>query len=124
MNDLPLRMELGSLEMFADPIVEKVFYNLVNNTIEHGGEVSEIRMSCQSMDGGLLVIYEDDGRGIPTEEKEKIFEYGYGEGTGFGLFLSREILSVAGMTIKENGIPGKGARFEIMIPGGQFRLSG
>jgi len=38
-----------------------------------------------------------------------------------GLFLSREILAITGISISENGEPGKGARFEIRVPPGKFR---
>jgi len=43
--------------------------------------------------------------------------------TGLGLFLSREILSITGITIRENGDPGKGARFEMVVPNGIYRKS-
>jgi signal transduction histidine kinase len=55
--------------------------------------------------------------------KEKIFERGIGQNTGMGLFLSREILSITRIEIQENGMPGKGARFEISIPRGGFRFA-
>ncbi|MDD1696400.1 MAG: sensor histidine kinase, partial [Methanoregula sp.] len=61
------------------------------------------------------------GKGIPVTEKEKIFEFGYGKGTGFGLFLIRELLGNTGITITETGEPGKGVKFEIVIPKGKFR---
>lgn len=57
-------------------------------------------------------------------EKEKIFNQGYGKNTGLGLFLSREILALTGMTIRETGTPGKGARFEILVPIGAYRFIG
>jgi hypothetical protein len=38
------------------------------------------------------------------------------------MFLSREILSITGITIKETGIPGEGAVFEIFVPNGMYRL--
>ena len=60
------------------------------------------------------------GRGI--DHKEKIFERGYGKNTGLGLFLVREILSLTDMTIRENGEPGKGARFEILVPKRMYRI--
>jgi len=66
-------------------------------------------------------VCEDDGTGIPPGEKEKIFERGYGKNTGMGLFLSREILAITGISITGNGEPGKGARFEIRVPPGKFR---
>ncbi|MDD1718070.1 MAG: ATP-binding protein, partial [Methanoregulaceae archaeon] len=71
----------------------------------------------------LTVTVSDNGTGVPDGEKEKIFRRGYGKATGLGLFLAREILSITGMTIRETGIPGAGARFEIMVPPGMFRRS-
>ena len=44
-----------------------------------------------------------------------------GRGTGLGMSPVREILSLTGITIRETGIPGKGARFEISIPNGEYR---
>jgi hypothetical protein len=43
--------------------------------------------------------------------------------TGFGLFLAREILGTTGLTIRETGTFGTGARFEIMIPGDLYRVT-
>jgi signal transduction histidine kinase len=67
---------------------------------------------------------EDNGIGIPPGEKEKIFEKGIGKNTGLGLFLAKEILSITGITIRENGTPGKGAMFEITVPKGMYRVIG
>ena len=47
---------------------------------------------------------------------------GFGEHTGLGLFLSREILSITGITIAETSEPGKGARFEMIVPKGAYRF--
>ncbi len=69
----------------------------------------------------LVVTFEDDGDGIGAKDKERLFERGFGKNTGLGLFLSREILSITGITITENGEPGKGARFELAVPAGQYR---
>jgi signal transduction histidine kinase len=70
-----------------------------------------------------LIVCEDDGEGIPAEEKERIFDRGFGKNTGMGLFLAREILSITGITIRETGKPGKGGRFEIMVPKGVYRVT-
>ncbi|MDD1694555.1 MAG: ATP-binding protein, partial [Methanoregula sp.] len=61
------------------------------------------------------------GAGIAVEDKKRLFERGFGHHTGLGLFLSREILAITGITITENGEPGKGARFEILVPDGTWR---
>ena len=67
-------------------------------------------------------MYEDDGIGIHAVDKVQIFDKGVGKNPGFGLFLSKEILSVTGLSIKECGVYGNGARFEIFIPEGKFRF--
>jgi len=109
--------------LFADPLFEKVFYNLIDNAVRHGGKVTTVRFSLEERAGDLIILCEDDGVGIPLAEKEKIFERGLGKNTGFGLFLTREILSITGITITETGEPGKGARFEIVVPKGAYRTA-
>jgi len=118
-NDVP-----AGAEVFADPLIVKVFYTLIENAVRHGQKISEIRFTVQGSGENCLIIYEDDGEGVPAKEKERIFEQGFGKNTGIGLFLAREILSTTGITIHETGEPGKGARFEIMIPQGAYRVVG
>jgi signal transduction histidine kinase len=60
---------------------------------------------------------------VQESDKERIFKKGFGKNTGLGLFLSREILSITGLTMKETGIYGKGVRFEIIVPQGKYRLT-
>jgi signal transduction histidine kinase len=84
--------------------------------------VDEIRVSYRESEAGLTCIWDDDGVGIPTDEKERIFERGYGKNTGLGLFLAQEILAITGISIRETGIPGKGARFELSIQKGGYRF--
>ncbi len=55
--------------------------------------------------------------------KKHLFIRGFGKPTGLGLYLYREILAVTGITIIENGVPGKGARFEITVPKGEYRFT-
>jgi PAS domain S-box-containing protein len=115
-NDLP-----AGLEVYADPLIARVFPNLIENAVQYGGRITTVRLSSEKRHGDLIIVCEDDGEGILTEEKEKIFARGYGRNTGLGLFLSREILSITGITITENGVPGKGARFEIVVPRKAYR---
>ena len=105
-------------------LLEKVFYNLFDNALRYGGpKMTTIRFSYQESGQGILISVEDDGVGITTEDKKRLFERGFGHHTGLGLFLSREILSITGITITENGEPGRGARFEIVVPKRGFRFS-
>jgi len=114
----------GGASVYADPLFEKVFSNLFENTLRHSGSASEIRISVSRNDTGVVLVVEDNGTGIPLDEKSKVFERGYGKGTGWGLFLAMEILMFTGMTIAETGEPGKGTWFEIRIPHDHFRLEG
>ena len=116
-NDLPT-----GAEIFADPLIAKVIYNLIDNAVRYGGKITAIRFSVEEREGDHLVVCEDDGDGVIAEEKEKIFERGFGKNTGLGLALSREILSITGITIRETGEPGKGARFEMVVPKGMWRI--
>jgi PAS domain S-box-containing protein len=123
LSDLNLVIQFNNLELYADPLIEKVFYTLLENALRHGKTVTTIEFSCQKLADGLMVSYQDDGKGVPAEYKEAIFERKYYQHTGVGLFLSRTILNITGMTIRETGEPGKGARFEIMVPSGKYRFT-
>jgi len=114
---------LKEYEVFADPMLVKVFYNLLDNSARHGGKVSRIRVAAHEEPDGLQVTYEDDGVGIDEATKKQLFQKGFGKNTGLGLFLIREILGITGISIIENGIPGKGARFEILVPPDKYRRS-
>ena len=122
LEGIAVAIDTGDLEIYADPLMEKVFFNLLDNSRRHGGHVSRIRISYEEKEDWLSLVYEDNGIGIPEEEKEKIFTRGFGKNTGYGLFLIREILAITGFSILENGIPGSGARFVIRIPKSSYRL--
>ena len=113
---------LGPLEVFADPLLPKVFYNLVDNALRHGETLTRITFRSERYKGGMRIICEDDGVGVPVNLKAGIFNREYFKNTGFGLNLSREILAITGLTITETGEPGNGARFEIQVPEGGYRL--
>ena len=113
---------LGDLEVYADPLLEKAFSSLMENVIRHGKTATAVRAWHEARPDGLVLFVEDNGIGIPLEEKHMIFDRSFGKDTGLGLFLVREILSITGMTIRETGESGKGARFEIHVPPEGFRF--
>ena len=122
-RDVRVEVYRSDLEIFADLLLEKVFNNLMDNALRYGGDTMKtIRVSAEESDRGLTIVCEDDGVGITDEDKKHLFTRGFGKNTGLGLFFSREILSITGITITENGKPGKGARFEITVPKGMFRF--
>jgi PAS domain S-box-containing protein len=117
-------LDINPVRIYADPLLERVFSNLIENAIIHGEKVTTLRISARVTDGVLSILCEDDGIGIAAWEKEKIFAPGYGRNTGYGLFLVREILGITGATIREISKEGKGATFEITIPKDAFRIGG
>ncbi|MFA4877659.1 MAG: PAS domain S-box protein [Methanoregula sp.] len=110
-----------SCEIFTDPMIAKVFFNLFDNAVRYGERVTMVTVACERAGDELIITFADNGVGIPLNEKQKIFEKGYGRHTGFGLFLVREILSITRISIHETGSHGKGARFEIAVPNGAYR---
>jgi CheY-like chemotaxis protein/two-component sensor histidine kinase len=119
-KDVKVHIETGDLQIFADRMLEKVFLNLMDNSIRHGEKVKNIWVRYRPAEDGIFVVFEDDGVGVPSAEKERIFELGYGKHTGLGLYLVREILSITGISIVESGSEGNGAQFTMHVPLGSF----
>jgi PAS domain S-box-containing protein len=123
-SDSEINVAVTGVEIFADPLVERVFYTLMENSLRHGVHVTRMDYSVRETNDDLIIIYCDDGVGITREDKKKLFLKGFGKHTGLGLFLSKEILSITSITISENGEPGKGVQFEIVVPKGMWRKTG
>jgi len=108
-------------EIFSDPLIEKVFYNLFENSVRHGESVTKIALSAKIKGDKLQICVKDNGYGISDTDKKLIFNRGYGKNTGLGLFLVREILSITNISISETGKEGEGACFELLIPPDAYR---
>jgi len=121
-DHLTVSLSFIAYEVYADPLLEKVFYTLIDNSQRHGQRVTTIKAGDAYEGDTLIIWYEDDGTGIEPRDKDKIFERGYGKNTGLGLFLAREILTITGFSIRETGCRGEGVRFEISVPREAFRI--
>ncbi|MCX6694420.1 MAG: PAS domain-containing sensor histidine kinase [Methanomicrobiales archaeon] len=121
LSGIPLDYSVHGLELSGDPIIAKVIANLIDNVVRHGRSATKIRISTHEGEGSLTISCEDDGIGIPDTDKEKVFGRTYAKSNGFSLFISREILTTMDMNIRETGIPGQGARFDLLVPRGKFR---
>ena len=104
------------LTVHADSMLRQLLYNMMDNTLKYSEKTSKIRVYYKEEKNQLKLIYEDDGVGIPDEEKSKLFREGYGKGTGFGLYLIKRICEGYGWKIQETGEHGKGAQFTMTIP--------
>jgi PAS domain S-box-containing protein len=92
--------------------LKRLFENLMRNAIEHGGE--DVAVTVGELDDGFYL--EDDGAGIPPDERETIYEAGYStseDGTGFGLSIVKQIVEVHDWHISVTDSTEGGARFEI-----------
>jgi signal transduction histidine kinase len=119
-------LETENLEIFADPLLEKVCQRLFENSVKHGDHVTRIRVWHTVTPEGATIFFEDDGIGISEEKKEQIFlrDESTGSASMRSLIFVREILDITGITIRETGEPGKGARFEMMVPKEAYRFAG
>lgn len=117
-------IDVSDLEIYADPLLEDVFVTLMENVLRWGVDATDVSIRYRENPDSVTIIIENNGPGIPADQKEKIFSRENPlKGEGNSLFLAREILSVTNITIVENGEPGKGARFEISVPKGTYRFA-
>jgi PAS domain S-box-containing protein len=108
--------ECHGLTVLADSLLRQLFYNLIDNTLKYGKKVSSIRVYYEDEGKQVKLVYEDDGVGIPDDEKKQLFQEGYGKGTGYGLYLIKRICEAYGWTIQETGQRDRGAQFTMTIP--------
>jgi signal transduction histidine kinase/ActR/RegA family two-component response regulator len=91
--------------------LQQLLENLIRNAVEHGGE--DVTVTIGELDDGFYV--EDDGPGVPEDERDDVFDAGYStteDGTGFGLSIVKQVANAHGWTIRvTDGLEG-GARFE------------
>lgn len=114
-------LDVDRWEISSEAILSRVFYYLIENTIHHGQKVTAVCVRGQEQDGSLMLRYEDNGIGVPIDQKRAIFEVEQEDGAPGSLMLAKEILAMSGITIEEKGEPGQGALFEIKVPTGAYR---
>ncbi|KXB05252.1 hypothetical protein AKJ50_01390, partial [candidate division MSBL1 archaeon SCGC-AAA382A13] len=113
-----LQGECECKEVMAGPFLRNLVSNLVENAVKHS-DGSKIMISCEEENGNCLIIVEDDGKGIPDEEKEKIFNKGLkkgkNSGTGLGLYLVKEVAESYGGHVEVKDSKLGGGRFVIHL---------
>jgi CheY-like chemotaxis protein/two-component sensor histidine kinase len=121
-DELGLGEGLRNLEILADPMLNIVFHNLLEDSVKYAKKPVKVKIDAVQNDGELLIVYEDEGPGIAPQRKEEIFTKGETR-QHLGLFLSKHVLLGSGITIREVGTPGEGVRFEMAVPKGRFRYT-
>jgi signal transduction histidine kinase len=79
-------------------------------------------IGCKEVPTGLVIVFEDNSKGISTGKKERIFDRRFDDRKGIGLFQVQEIQEITEITLNETGKPGKGAQFEMHVPKQGFRF--
>jgi signal transduction histidine kinase len=108
--------------IWADPNhIRQVLINLLNNAIHATSERGRITFRVEAATDDISITVSDTGMGIPKENLEKIFEPFFstkapGEGTGLGLFVTKEIVEKLGGKIRVDSRVGRGARFVVQLP--------
>ena len=122
LGKVTIDVEIQNIEIYADRLLEKAFFYMIDNALKHGGEhLTRVRFTSHMAESSLVIVCEDDGAGISPTKKGSLFPEEYGRHVGYGLFFVKQILAETGIMVREAGLPGKGARFEIHVPAGEYR---
>jgi signal transduction histidine kinase len=107
--------------------VERILENLLANAIRHTPGGTAIWIRATEQDGGVLLLVEDEGPGIPSELHEAVFEpfrqapgssSEHSPGVGVGLSLVRRFAELHGGRAWLDDRPGGGSSFHVFLPGG------
>jgi PAS domain S-box-containing protein len=110
--------ECRGLAVLADSLLERLFYNLIDNSLKYGERLTQIGIHYEKSEDELRLVYEDNGVGIPDNMRSNLFKEGFtsGKGAGYGLFMIKRMCEVYGWAIRETGKQGKGAQFILSMP--------
>ncbi len=120
-GQVEVRSSIKGVRIYADSLLEKAFTSLFSFISSQPVFGPVIRIDMMESTGMLVIRCEDTTPGTPISEKNLIFEYGYGGSKSPGLFFTRRILALTGITIRETGEPGQGGIFEIFVPAPGYR---
>ncbi|MGN6521332.1 MAG: sensor histidine kinase [Dokdonella sp.] len=123
-RDIEVVLKLGEIPLLdcAPAQINQVLLNLLSNAaqaIEH--ERGRIVVATQALDRRVLVVVEDNGKGVEAEHLPRVFDPFFttkpvGQGTGLGLAISHQIIEQHGGAIRVSSKPGTGTRFLVVLP--------
>jgi hypothetical protein len=116
LNNLSLSIDVGNISIYVDKNFRHALEKIIENIPIHAMGATNIKIKMVIENCKNFLVIEDNGCGIPIADKPRLFELGFGKGSGYGLFLVEKILFVFGITIEEVGVPGKNALFKLHIP--------
>jgi PAS domain S-box-containing protein len=111
---------MDRLEILSDPLLEKGLMHLMEYLYAHGGITEPVQISHAETAGGLTLMLQKAGTGVPVEQKASLFVWAPAKTSGPNLFFIREILDMTGIVIEETGDL-ETMRFVIRVPKGGYR---
>jgi signal transduction histidine kinase len=105
--------------------LRQVLVNLVDNAIKYSPDGGDVAIKLDSVNGECLIEVADEGLGIPSSERERIFEKFYRldpqqsrgvGGSGLGLYICRELVERMNGRLEVESEPGRGSRFTVRLP--------
>ncbi len=122
-KQIQLEMDLGPLPKITcyPAKINQVVMNLLANAIDACNDHGQVKVSTEAIDGKVRIEVADNGSGIDPAIRDRIFDPFFttkppGEGTGLGRSISYGIIQDHGGTIDLESAPGKGTRFQILLP--------
>jgi signal transduction histidine kinase len=99
--------------------VLQIISNLLSNAFRWTPDGGRVELELDAANGRVSVAVDDNGPGVPVEERERIFRPFWSRddsGTGLGLAIAHELAVALGGRIELESEPGKGSRFELVLP--------
>ncbi|OUJ18288.1 Signal transduction histidine kinase containing PAS domain [Methanonatronarchaeum thermophilum] len=104
------------IKALGGPLITELLNNIIENAIKHSN-ATQIKIKTQNQNNQTKITIEDNGKGIPDKQKQKIFKKGYTtNGTGLGLYIAKTIANEYQGNIKLTDSKLGGAKFQITLP--------
>ena len=127
-----LEVDLRSSPVDVDPVfVDEAVSNVLDNAVRHTPDGARIRVTARDRDAGVVVLtIEDDGPGVPSDLRERLFEKFYRaprsegtrrEGTGIGLSVARGLVEASGGEVTARGAELGGLAVDLVLPAHRVR---
>jgi signal transduction histidine kinase len=118
------QVDPGVREIVADPLrLKQILLNLLSNAVKFNEQGGLVRMQVRADGKDVVISVRDTGRGIHTEQMERLFDPYYqaahgdqGIGTGLGLSIIKHLVELHGGSIFVDSVPGSGSVFSVRLP--------
>ncbi len=101
-------------------LMNQVLVNLLDNALRHSPPGASVTVSVTRHDTAIVMLVDDDGPGVPEEQRSLVFDrftqFDTGGRAGLGLTIARTFVEAHGGRISCEAAPGGGARFSVALP--------